>query len=72
MIIDNHVTAWLVSDDVIEKRDLVMNCEKFIEEIESQINENVVLTSEQQTALAVFRKAEKYFTATCKQTKKRR
>ena len=71
-IIDNHVTAWLVSDDVIEKRDLVINCEKFIEEIESQINENVVLTSEQQTALAVFRKAEKYFTATCKQTKKRR
>ncbi|MDO4756390.1 MAG: hypothetical protein Q4A54_08600, partial [Parabacteroides sp.] len=58
--------------DVVEKRDIVKVCERFIEEIESQYHEDMILSSEQQKALDMFRKAEKYFNATCKQTTKRK
>ena len=65
--IDKMVSRWLVSNDPIEKMDLVKRCNYIIEDVNATYGRQVGRTAEQQQALAIFRAAERYFRNTCKQ-----
>lgn len=62
--IDASVSRWLVSDDVIEKRDLKHFCEESIKSAYTAIQGCVAQDEEQKKALELFKKAEEYFRKT--------
>lgn len=70
-MVDNNVASWLVSQDVVEKSDLVKRNRKLIDDINKKLSKNMRMDKEQSTALSVFKKAEKYFNETCLSNKKR-
>ena len=63
--IDANVSRWLMSDDPIERRDIVNQCESIIESVNATIKEQGVRTAEQQKAVNVFRQAASYFKSKC-------
>lgn len=70
-MVDNNVASWLVSNDVVEKADLVKRNKKLIEDINRQLSRKMRMDREQSHALYVFKRAEKYFNETCLQNNKR-
>lgn len=64
--LDASVARWLVSNDAIERRDLIQRCESIIQDVKSSVAEKGVYTAEQQRAMSVFREAEAYYKNKCK------
>lgn len=71
-MIDNNVASWLVSTDVVEKADLMKRSQKLIDETHEMIAGDWTITEEQAHAIAIFRRAEKYFKTTCVDNKKKK
>jgi hypothetical protein len=63
--IDNNVNRWLLSSDMMERKDLVTACNQIIDQIRSQVKRASVVTSSQQSAISVFNEAANYFHRTC-------
>lgn len=63
--IDRNISRWLLSKDIVEKQDLVKECEDIISEVNSIIGKSQGTTPEQKKALNLFRQAEVYFRNTC-------
>ncbi len=59
--LDRMVSRWLVSEDNIERNDLVEQCQIVIKETTTLIGENAGRTQEERHAMSLFRKAEQYF-----------
>ena len=70
-MVDANVASYLVSNDVVEKADLVKRNRKLIDDINKKLSKNMRMDKEQSIALSVFKKAEKYFNETCLSNKKR-
>jgi hypothetical protein len=70
-MVDNNVASWLVSNDVVEKADLVKRNKKLIEDINKKLSRKMQMDREQTHALSVFKKAERYFNETCLQNNKK-
>ena len=65
--IDAMVTRWLISNDPIERRDIVKQCDSIIQGVKDLLTrQGGVRTSEQQRALEVFREAEQYYRLKCR------
>lgn len=64
--IDIVVSRWLMSKDPIERRDLISQGKRIIDEVNAMIGKRTGNTAEQQKAVATFRAAERYFNNTCK------
>ena len=64
-MVDANVSSYLVSNDVVEKLDLVKRNKKLIDDINKKLSRNMRMDKEQRNALSLFKKAEKYFTETC-------
>ena len=64
-MVDANVASYLVSNDVVEKSDLVKRNKKLIEDINKKLSRKMRMDREQANALSVFKKAEKYFNETC-------
>ena len=64
-MIDANVSSYLVSNDVVEKADLVKRNNKLISDIKGKINRRMQMDKEQSRAYSTFKKAEKYFNETC-------
>lgn len=69
-MVDTNVALWLVSNDVVEKADLVKRNRKLIDDINKKISNKMRMDTEQTKAYAVFKKAERYFNETCQNKKK--
>ena len=69
-MVDNNVASWLVSNDVVEKADLVKRNRHLIDDINKKISNKMRMDTEQTKAYAVFKKAERYFNETCQNKKK--
>lgn len=65
--IDKMVSRWLISNDPIERNDIVTRCKSIIEDVNTIYGNQVGRTAEQQQSIAIFRAAEQYFKKTCKQ-----
>ena len=65
--IDKLVSRWLISDDLVERRDAVTQCENLISEVNAMIGKSTGYTAEQRQVIATFRAAEQYFHHTCGQ-----
>ena len=63
--IDVSVSRWLMSNDPIERRDIILNVEEIIRSINTAVATQGVYTAEQREALRVFREAERYFKNNC-------
>ena len=63
--IDASVARWLLSNDPIERRDIVLQCEGIIKEVNASVKSAGVYSAEQRQALSVFREAEQYFRKNC-------
>ncbi len=66
-MIDNNVSLWLVSNDVVEKSDIVKRNNKLIEDIHRNFFKGMQVSQEQSRALVVLKNAEQYFKETCLQ-----
>lgn len=64
---DKLISRWLVSEDPVERNDMVTQCENLISEVNAMIGKSRGHTAEQQKAIATFRAAEQYFHNTCGQ-----
>ena len=64
--IDASVARWMLSDDPIERRDLIVKCQGIIKDVNDAVGSQNLPTAEQREALAVFREAERYFKNICK------
>lgn len=64
-MVDANVSSYLVSNDVVERLDLVKRNKKLIDDINKKLSRNMRMDKEQRNALSLFKKAEKYFTETC-------
>ena len=64
--VDAAVARWLLSNDPIERRDIVLQTENTIKTTNDEVRSEGVFTAEQRQALAVFRKAESYFKTNCR------
>lgn len=64
--IDKMVSRWLISSDIMERRDLEAQCANLISEVNAMIGKNGGHTPEQREAIATFRAAERYYQNTCK------
>ena len=64
--IDAFVSRWLMSNDVIERRDIIQQCESTIQSVNAAVKEQGVRTTEQQQALNVFREAVRYYQSKCR------
>lgn len=64
---DKLVSRWLVSEDPVERGDMVTQCENLISEVNAMIGKGSGHTAEQRQAIATFRAAEQYFRNTCGQ-----
>lgn len=63
--IDSAVARWLLSNDPIERRDIVLQCEGIIKDVNASVKSAGVYSEEQRQALSVFRGAEQYFRKNC-------
>lgn len=64
--IDAMVTRWLISNDPIERRDIVKQCDFIIQGVKELLTkQGGARTSEQLRALEVFREAEQYYRLKC-------
>ena len=63
--IDAAVARWLLSSDPIERRDIILQCEGTIKEVNASVKSMGVYSAEQRHALSVFREAEQYFRKNC-------
>lgn len=59
--IDNMVSKWLLSNDAVERRDIVNICNETIGEIEALVKEQGIRTEQQRDALSIFRQAVQYY-----------
>ena len=59
--IDRMVSRWLVSEDEIERADLIEQCQNVIKETSTLIEDNEGQTQEERHAITLFKKAEQYF-----------
>ena len=66
-MVDANVASWLVSNDVVEKSDLVKRNKKLIDDINAKVSRRMHMDREQNRAYITFKKAEKYFYETCLQ-----
>ena len=64
--IDAAVARWLLSNDPVERRDIIYQTEETIKTVNEEVTSQGVYTAEQRQALTVFRKAENYFKNNCK------
>lgn len=64
--VDAAVARWLLSNDPIERRDVVLQTDNLIKTTNEEITSQGVYNAEQREALAMFRKAETYFRNNCK------
>lgn len=64
-LIDTSVSRWLMSNDPIERRDIIQNIENLIKSVNADVSSQGVYTTEQRQALSVFREAERYFKNNC-------
>ena len=69
-MVDTNVASWLVSNDVVEKADLVKRNRHLIDDINKKISNKMRMDTEQTQAYTVFKKAERYFNETCQNKKK--
>jgi hypothetical protein len=69
-IIDRNVMRWILSADNVEKEDLITRCQTLLDEVNQYLDMDVTLSEEQQRAVRIFIKAERYFEATCCSKKK--
>lgn len=63
--IDTMVSRFMLTTDVIERRDIIAKCEAVVEEVNALLEQQGVKTDEQKRALNVFREAQRYFKANC-------
>ena len=63
--IDTSVSRWLMTNDPIERRDIIQNVENVIKSVNADVKSQGVYTAEQRQALSVFREAERYFKNNC-------
>ena len=64
--IDAMVTRWLMSNDPIERRDIIKQCDSIIQGVKDLLTkQGGARTSEQLRALEVFREAEQYYRLKC-------
>jgi hypothetical protein len=63
--IDASVARYLLSEDPIERRDIILQCENLIKEMNAAVKSQGVYGAEQRQALQVFREAEQYFRKNC-------
>lgn len=63
--IDAAVSRFLLSTDPIERRDIIIQTEKTINNVHTIIESQGVYTTEQRQALTIFREAERYFKNNC-------
>ena len=63
--IDTAVSRWLISNDPVERRDIIQNVEVIIKNVNEAVSSQGVYTAEQRQALTVFREAERYFKNNC-------
>ena len=63
--IDKCVTRWMVTDDVVEKKDLAKRAGNLADKLNHELAGPYVPDSRQQSAIAVYRKAEGYYKRTC-------
>lgn len=59
--LDRLVSKWLVSDDQIERSDIVDQCNNIIKETNVLIGNGKVKTAEERRAIDLFRKAQQYY-----------
>lgn len=59
--IDTAVARWLLSNDPVERRDIVIRIEDLIKNVNSAVSSQGVYSAEQRQALSVFREAERYY-----------
>ena len=65
--IDAMVTRWLISNDPIERRDIIKQCDSIIQGVKDLLTkQGGARTSEQLRALEVFREAEQYYRLKCR------
>lgn len=65
--IDASVTRWLVSNDPIERRDIIKQVDIIIQGVNDMLSkQGGARTPEQQRALEVFREAERYYKIKCR------
>ncbi|MBO7419397.1 MAG: hypothetical protein J6U14_10770 [Bacteroidaceae bacterium] len=63
--IDGYVSRWLLTKDVIERRDIIAKCEGVIGEVNELVSLQGIKTDEQRRALNVFREAQQYYKTNC-------
>ena len=63
--IDNLVSRWLLSNDTIERRDIITKCEEVIAEVDALVKQQGIKTAEQRNAFNVFREAQQYYKINC-------
>ncbi len=63
--IDASVARYLLSEDPIERRDIILQCENIIKEMNAAVKSQGVYGADQRQALQVFREAEQYFRKNC-------
>lgn len=68
-IIDRNVARWLTTTDVVEKEELIKRSQILLDEVNRHLYMDVDLDANQQNAVDVFLKAEKYFKAICSKKK---
>ena len=65
--IDNAVAHWLVSDDEMERKDLIALCKEICDDVNQTISERGYGRIERlRTAVQTFQEAERYFKTQCK------
>ena len=63
--IDAAVSRYLLSNDPVERRDIIIQTENIIKTCNESIYSQGVYTAEQKQAVQVFREAERYFRNNC-------
>ena len=63
--LDNMVSRWMLTNDVIERRDIIAKGEAVIQEVDALVSQQGIKTDEQRRALDVFRQAQQFFKTNC-------
>lgn len=63
--IDRSVSRWLVSRDVVERRDIEACCDSMIVEARREIRTHGIFGEEQRSACETFDRAVRYYVKTC-------
>jgi predicted membrane-bound spermidine synthase len=63
--IDAAVSRYLLSNDPVERRDIIFQMETLIKTCNETIHSQGIYTTEQKQAVQVFREAERYFRNNC-------